>query len=110
MRRSLVESRLRWLPPANFNEEIQFWWDDPRFPSRHPFARHRTKAGPIRHEPLGSGPDGSINGMLWLGMRNYGWVRITVPGYFVLGVRDRHRVRDRYVREIMNAITTAWRC
>ena len=40
--------------------------------------RHRTQAGPMRHECLPS--DGKeIRGRLWSGWRNYGWRYFSVP-------------------------------
>ena len=75
-----------------------------RRPSMHPRSKHRTVAGPARHVPVESKGD-VVRGHVYVGMRKYGVVRIEVrrvgpPSY----------LSDRYSREIMNAITTAWRC
>lgn len=98
-----------------------------RRPSMHPYARHQTKAGPIRHEVLARG-----QGRVWLGMRRYGHVEIQL--FDINAVMDRisasrprrwwrfdpdyrrtvsaltKYARRRYERDIINAVTTAYRC
>ena len=75
--------------------------------SMHPYSRHWTKAGPITHYTLPQGDDGSLRGLVFMGMRKYGMLPITIkqpwryPAY---------ALRERYCREIENAIVTAWRC
>lgn len=70
----------------------------------HPYARHKTKAGPIRHYPLGT-YQGLLLGKVWLGMRNYGWRYFAVPCELPAKTK-----RRRYEQAILNIITDAWRC
>jgi len=78
--------------------------DADRHPSMHPHSKHRTVAGPARHVLVESKGD-FIEGLVYVGMRKYGAVRIQVHKDWPAAYK-----RDRYSREIMNAITTAWRC
>jgi hypothetical protein len=73
-------------------------------PTLHPYSRHRTSAGPIRHEMLPA-LDGMIRGRLWLGMRKYGYVTLSVPG----GLKG-NASAALYSNAIKAAIETAWRC
>lgn len=97
-------------------------------PSMHPYSRHKTQAGPIRHyiDEMG------VRGRVWLGMRKYGFVAIALvdvdeamtrvgktkpPLWWRFDPEYRRIVkafatyrRRRYERDILNAITTAWRC
>lgn len=74
-------------------------------PAMHPYARHRTKAGPIRHIILPHSGDGFIRGRVWAGMRKYGFIDIAVPER--LSGRWRSHL---YQNAVRSAIEEAWRC
>ena len=61
-------------------------------------TRHRTKAGPIRHEPLPF--DGKeIRGRLWSGWRNYGWRYFSVPAR--LGAKWKRRLYEKRMTALL---------
>lgn len=70
----------------------------------HPHSKHRTAAGPMRHEPIGLA-DGMVVGRLWAGMRNYGWVELAVPAH----LKPKSK-RHLYENRLLSAMIDAWRC
>jgi hypothetical protein len=89
---------------------------DPRKrPSMHPHSRHKTQAGPARHVLIGRYPDGRVVGRLYVGMRKFGYVEIELLDYHkALSIASALKIsryaKDKYARDIQNALFDAWRC
>jgi len=75
-----------------------------RRPSLHPHKARKTQAGPAHHTLIGKFA-GRTTGRLYVGMRKYGYIEIELAES-----GNRTYDRNRYARDIQNALTDAWRC